>query len=373
VAIAWLACAGCSGDVALDDDAATDETADAPLVQWNELMFLRRTEWNGFIMTADRFGAGLGVIAHVPGLASWRGASGDGTVIAWVDPSNETTLYALREGEASPQAIPHVTATRGWSPVGARMLMLLAEPGASPRTVVHDFGTDAQRDLPIPAASVTIKWSDDGERVAYRLDDALWFADVDAGTATELRPLAPNGSFDWSADGTQLVVGEDGVLAVIDVDGGEQSIIGEWGDVGPAYLSVSPDGEWIAWLVADGGQGGVMRIDGSERDRIVEFVSGTPAWNYSSERFTFAEQGHGPDCLGSGCTGIVLVDAAAGERRLLGGTRSDWAPGDDWLAIDLDSDDTQRVKTRNVATDESFDVSALADDDPTRDSALVWR
>jgi len=79
VAFAWLACASCTGELVFDDEAATsregtscsnDDAGEVQRVEWNELIFVRRTESDAFVMTADRYGSGRGVIAHVPELSS---------------------------------------------------------------------------------------------------------------------------------------------------------------------------------------------------------------------------------------------------------------------------------------------------------------
>ncbi len=379
VTLAWLAWAGCTDGPALGDDLATtgaassdgsEGAADPPLVAWDELLFVRRTGSEVFLMTADRFGAGLGPIARVGDLSSWQGPSADGTVVAWFEANDEGVLHVLRQGESSPQSLAHVRTTKGWSPVGARMLLFLEEPGAARRTVVHDFGAGTERELPIAATPISVEWSADGERIAYVVDEVLWFVDVENGTSTEVRPLPPGGGYDWLPDGRRLVVGDQGAIVVIDAGSGESSVIAEWGDSGPQHLAVSPDGEWVAWLLVTGGEGGLVRIDGTEGDYLVEFVMGTPAWNAGSDRFTFQIQGHGSECGGSGCGGILLVDAVARERLPLGGARAGWAPQDDWLAIDFDSG---RVGTLNVTTGDPVDVSRLAEGDPTRDGGLVWR
>lgn len=381
----WLALAllggACGGDEGAMDvgtsvessTTSTEPTGGPPLVEWNEILFVRSIDSNAFVMTADRFGVGLGPILQLPELTGWRGASADGTAIAW-HPHGGTTLHVLREGEPTPRAVEHVVVSYGWATVGSRMLVVLAEPGDVERVAVLDLDTDDRSDLPLPASPSSHLWSESGAMLACEIDDSLWIADIDAGTVRELVELGSPSSYAWADDGTHVVVGRGGDVSVVDVVAGDESLVVSVGDLGPEFVSVSPDRRWITWLELSGGEVGIARMDGTQRSALVEFVDGPIAWSPSSERIALSEVGHGGDCLDGGCAGITVVEIATDQSRFVSGTSRSWAAIGDWLAVGFENDlGHARVRTHDVAGGEAFDVSALPDDSTTRDWGLTWR
>ena len=148
-----------------------------------------------------------------------------------------------------------------WSPTGEWLTVteMSADDGMIHTTVIRPDGSEAHEVGPAWNAT----WSPDGTRVATTWCDVngcrVTATDVESGEATTLFATdAPIGGLAWLPDdGLALVIGSgtpelSGDLYVVDLPDGSVRSLTSGLDVAPD-LTVSPDGEWIAFsAVVDG-------------------------------------------------------------------------------------------------------------------------
>ena len=137
-------------------------------------------------------------------------------------------------------------------------------------------------------------WSPDGERIAYVSDSSsyfpvVWVMDKDGGNRRQVLTAATGleaaDAISWAPDGkrlamTALAQGTPSQVYVLDLANGtaEKLSANSGGAFDPAW---SPDGESVAYIGRDGGQGElwVKRLDGGEaRFGKLAYVR-SPAWS----------------------------------------------------------------------------------------------
>ncbi|MBI4906628.1 MAG: protein kinase [Acidobacteria bacterium] len=214
------------------------------------------------------------------------GAAGN-TILTWVSPTGES-VPAIR----TPGAYLSVTL----SPDGKRAAILMAENGVQ-GIAVYDFARETMTKLPAgDGADSNLSWSPDGDYLAFaRGDGVAWIRADGAGTAQSLPGLLRYPSF--SPDGKWLLFSRsvsqgnlDIWLSPVNRSGNElrlgtpQALVE--GPFNQNNAEVSPDGRWLAYSSAEGGDGNqiyVKRFTGSVENtapkwKVSNRVGGHPQW-----------------------------------------------------------------------------------------------
>jgi Tol biopolymer transport system component len=158
-----------------------------------------------------------------------------------------------------------------WSPTGDRLAVSVAvldsqnNPGSSSVYIFRPDGTD-EREIEVVASK--LRWSPQGDRIAYMPANVLYTVRPDGTDITPVR-LGTNFTFDWAPDGSRLAVVADDGVRVINADGSNDVLIfPATSDVSPETVAWSPSGNNLA-VVTSKLSGGfpqkvtVMNVDGS--------------------------------------------------------------------------------------------------------------
>ena len=187
-------------------------------------------------------------------------------------------------------------------------------------------------------------WSPDGSSIVFSRDPAgtpdtdigIWKIGVDGSGLEQLTEGAADLDAQWSPDGSRILFlrsSHDGDLLcdgttcrdaapaifVMDADGSDLRRLSDHANLIVLGARWSPDGRRIVFIAdtwADDGRDGlgiyVVRADGTERQRIVAGVNGTPQWSPDGQRILFQS---GSRLVTVGSTGSGLRPLVEGLHR----------------------------------------------------------
>ena len=198
------------------------------------------------------------------------------------------------------------------------------------------------------------RWSPDGERIAYQVEEELWVAEADGSGARRLTNDVFLRSWEWSPDGERIGFGvpvHDSLgdevayeLWVTRVDGLDARRLTN--DVSLGGWEWSPDGDQIAYEIVlrdfRGNQVGrslwVAGADGSNPRQLINDVDWSWWWSPDGERIAYlVAKGN----LGSEYELWVTAVDDSSARRLTNGFRwgpyqyLEWSPDGEWIAYEV--------------------------------------
>ena len=231
-----------------------------------------------------------GTLAYLPG-----GSLGEGSSVRWVSRDGEITT--LPTGSRRHR---FAVSSRDGSRVAA---LVDGQGGVDIWLYDVESGTPVQltnKDRPIRG----LAWSADGERIAYSIDEQIYWQKADGSESPRLlweheQPLA---SMNWSADGRFLAfdtIGDTGTIWVFSLDDATATPFVETNSQKVGGPSFSPDGRWISYVRRgnDGPELWVAPFPGPGAARLVYTANGAQGgWNtWSRDGKQLYFRGAGPD------------------------------------------------------------------------------
>lgn len=228
-----------------------------------------------------------------------------------------------------------------WSPNGDRIAYRTPVRDSGGRAVgnalrvVADDGSDPVLLTNDLFKSNSWEWSPDGERIAYETDEGLRVANGDGSGVRNLTD-APGGVWDWSPDGKRIAYGTGGEVWVD--EGSEKRLLADhptdivasgWSPNGKnvAYASKPPESDPAEEGAAN--ELWIVGLDGSEPRRLAENVG--ERWEWSADGDWIAYEAPPPDASPDPGEAwrpvreLRVVGASGAEPRLLSRDVIDWA------------------------------------------------
>ncbi len=268
--------------------------------------------------------------------------SPDGKRIAyWVTPKGKTADLYIADADSSNAQRVDVAGSVGmfaWSPDGSRILFVAVDttkPDGGATFVVNADGSglhEVTTEVGFDKGGGPIFWAPNSRLVVFP-GAPMRVLDVDTGQLTNVEPGTEKGVPTWSADSTKLLYpvfnSEDGSdIMVSAVDGsGTTTIHGDNRVLGG--LSVSPDGQKLAYELASGDTGGlfVSNIDGMDEELVLAGASlgaGGPVWSPDGQWLATVAAPNGGD------GGVFVVRPNGSEARQI--TRGSMVAGIVWAS-----------------------------------------
>jgi Tol biopolymer transport system component len=206
----------------------------------------------------------------------------------------------------------------------------------------------------VPSGGRPVQFSPDSRRIAWQIASStvnfdrrsvqVWTAAVDGSDAVQVAQLVGGGLAGWFPDSRRLLIthraeaGDDTELVILDPATGEQRVIAS----APRLrgLALSPQGAWLAYLVAFSGDANLdglwlVRTDGTASRRLDLF--GAYTWRSEGRLLMI------PLEPGSGSNRLLEVEASTGQTHDLTDptqtplhiAEANWAlsPDGSWLAF----------------------------------------
>ncbi len=253
-------------------------------------------------------------------------ASADGRYLSFTD--WETGDLAVRD--VAEDTSRRLTNTGGWQASGDYAEFSVMSPDG--RHIAYAWFTDKGHQ---PSAS-RCQCRYDLRVVATGRDASKPKVVLQTKDSTEwLRPAA------WMPDGKQLVVvrtlhGRDHQLALLTLADNSLRILKSFERSGPDTVGVSPDGRFLVYDAASGGEGAsrdihVLTVDGGRETPVVQAAGHdrSAVWSADGGHVLFISDRTGTESLwrvpmrdGTASGPAVIVSAISGNSRLIGTTRS---------------------------------------------------